>query len=133
MPTLVIDDRTSIFATFIDKLGTYYNDELTQILLTNIEKVSLQDLESTQTLFGTCITYTGPDDKSNNGQIVSCNVKMVYNISLSNDIEVTATISSLSKNTLPSSSTPKQFVDHILTRPYDSLPLHQSNQPLTFQ
>ena len=56
MPHLVISNRISVFDTFIDKFGTYYNGDISQTLFTDTETITLKDLEPTQKLFGTHIT-----------------------------------------------------------------------------
>ena len=70
MPRLVINDRTSAFATFLDQFSTYYDDDLTIALLTDAETVTLQDLESSNKLFGTPIVYTDTDNTTHQGLIV---------------------------------------------------------------
>ena len=70
MPCLVINNRTSVFATFIDQFATYYDDELNIFLLTDAETVTLQDLESTQKLFETPIIYTDTHHNKHTGMTV---------------------------------------------------------------
>ena len=134
MPCLVINDRTSVFATFVDQFSICYDEDLSIALLTNAQTVTLQYLESTNKLFGTPTIYTDTDDKTHHGLIVGQDGES-YTVSLSSGTEITVPTTSLplDKDLHPQSSTPIQISDHIRHHGKvsgDSLPLHKANQPL---
>ena len=132
MPLLIINDASSVFASFLGQFRNFYDSDPSFSFLTDADVVALQEKEESNFLFGTQVKYTDPDSHIHLGTILKRDGELGYNIKLDNGTEITAQSISLDLvSGKLDSPAPPEMVEHIMTHPDDSLPLHHANEALT--